>query len=162
MFMKILLLIVVLLQITVCVITFFQFKKQNVGAMHFFVALLWGIAVCVNLLYLLYLRDLLKSNMVEYDIPNDEIIIYKNLLVGFGGLLIMEIVYLFFRYSKHMKRGKWLNYLSYFVYIALISVLVVLFVMMIDVYKAIFIFCILEGNIIAIIADVIESVNKWT
>lgn len=160
MIIKILFLIIVLLQLTVCAVPFFQYKRQKAAATHFpAAALLWGIAVCVNLLCLLYLRDLLKYNMVEYDIPNDEINVYKHLLAGFGILLLMQITYLFLQYSKHINRGKWMRYLRYFTYIVLTAALVTLFVKMIDVYKVTFILCIFEANIFAIVSDVIESVK---
>ena len=146
MFIKIVLLIIVLLQLTVCAIAYIQFKRQKTNypralIVHF----LWGIAICINMLYLALLISTLK-----YDLGTDERLQHKQAIVVILILILLEIAYILFQY---IKRGKWMDYLRYFTYISLVAVLVALSLIMIDTFKFSFVIVIFEVNVVAIVTD---------
>lgn len=174
MYIKIVLLLIVLLQLTVCAISYIQSKRQNKKYLQTLkvrplqnevwrsqtserrgsqsLLFLWGIAICINMLCLVFLTSILK-----YDLGADERLQNQNTIVAILILFLLEIAYIFFQY---IKKRKWMDYLRYFVYISVVVDLVIRFLIMDHSFNCSFVIVIFEVNVVPIVADVFQSASQ--
>ncbi len=153
MYIKILLLLIVLLQLIVCAVSYIQSKRQQTSrALVFHNAFLWGIALCINMLCLVFLTSTLK-----YYLDADERLQNQNTIVAILILFLLEIAYIFFQY---IKKRKWMDNLRYFVYISVVVDLVIRFLIMDHSFNCSFVIVIFEVNVVPIVADVFQSASQ--
>ena len=146
-------LIIIVFQLAIFTTAYLQSKRTDKKIIQTLnIPVLWGIAICSNLLHSVLLFSLLKM-----DWCGENIYVRENVAV-FSVLALTETVLILLR---HIKQKKFKNSVAYIFYLIIIGIAVAIIVlMMYGQYYDYIIYMVAEVNFIPIVADINKGKNK--